>query len=329
MNEFIAQISPNVIGSVIGGIIVAILTLLFPYLRSSIRHWRFRRIFGSDVDGRGEFRIIYAKLSLPELFDQNGEKTVRPYIKQPRRSGSRSGRFSIENPVSGSEFRGASYIVSSFGSILKGQPDLTSDIDADPHVNLSFVSLGGPFSNWKTNDAFDNTSNQFLRMTTDDFVSAKSGNLVLDRESSFDYGLILRIRPEQFSERVWIVCAGIGEWGTSGAAWFLSNKWKEILKATRPWYDPRGLLKGADFATIVQVKPGQDEFAKMVRHFKNFKEVELAAEELGNKKPHAAGPTTTVTQPPSGSISSTSSRSKSGSGRYRGISAVGPDEVED
>lgn len=169
----------------------------------------------------------------------------------------------------------------------------------------------------------------WLEIVWGHFQKLVSGNLVLDPESSFDYGLILKIRPEQFPERVWIVCAGIGEWGTSGAGWYLSNKWKEILKANRPWYDPRGLFEGADFATIVQVRPGQDESAKMVRHFKNPKEVELATEELGNKKPHAAAPTTTVTQPSWSTIFPTSSSSRSRSGRYQGISAVGPDEVED
>jgi len=29
---------------------------------------------------------------------------------------------------------------------------------------------------------------------------------------------------------VWIAVAGLGEWGTSGAAWFLSKNWKKIKK---------------------------------------------------------------------------------------------------
>jgi hypothetical protein len=37
----------------------------------------------------------------------------------------------------------------------------------------------------------------------------------------------LKIIPKSFPNRVWIAVAGLGEWGTSGAAWFLSKNWKK------------------------------------------------------------------------------------------------------
>jgi hypothetical protein len=55
----------------------------------------------------------------------------------------------------------------------------------------------------------------------------------------------------QFPHRTWIACAGIGEYGTSGGAWFLANKWEEIRKRAG----------SGPFAVIVRVRPGQDESA--------------------------------------------------------------------
>jgi len=48
--------------------------------------------------------------------------------------------------------------------------------------------------------------------------------------------------------------AGLGEWGTSGSAWFLAMKWKELLKRS----------KGRDFGAVIRVRQGQDESAEII-----------------------------------------------------------------
>jgi len=45
-----------------------------------------------------------------------------------------------------------------------------------------------------------------------------------------DFGIIVKIHPIQNKEKTWICCAGFGLWGTSGASYFLAQKWREILK---------------------------------------------------------------------------------------------------
>ncbi|MFZ3244749.1 MAG: hypothetical protein WA185_06710, partial [Candidatus Acidiferrales bacterium] len=67
---------------------------------------------------------------------------------------------------------------------------------------------------------FDQPNSQFIR--------ASDGKPLAKLDPNFDHGLILKIHPAQFPDRVWITCAGMGERGTSGSAWFLANKWQEI-----------------------------------------------------------------------------------------------------
>ena len=71
--------------------------------------------------------------------------------------------------------------------------------------------------------------------------------------------MILKIHPTQFSNRTWILCAGIGEWGTSGAAWYLAYKWKEIYR----------YAKSSPFALVIKVKRNQDEFSEPIFKLKN------------------------------------------------------------
>jgi hypothetical protein len=42
--------------------------------------------------------------------------------------------------------------------------------------------------------------------------------------------MILKIRNSRFPTQFFFVCAGIRTWGTSGAAWYLSEHWKSLYK---------------------------------------------------------------------------------------------------
>ena len=82
--------------------------------------------------------------------------------------------------------------------------------------------------------------------------------------------MILKIHPSQFSNRTWLVCAGLGEWGTSGAAWYLAYKWREIYR----------FAKSEHFSIIVRVRPGQDESAEPVINAKSEDDVEMFADRV-------------------------------------------------
>ncbi len=257
----------NVLGGIIAGLITVGILELYRKLCFLLRRRKFTQVFGKDILGGTNFHLVYAKLSLRPVYNEKGEVVTHPYIK-PGEETSGAG-FSIERAVSSCEVRAAKYLAEIIGTKSTQTPTLSSDYDIRQKVNISFISFGGPSSNYKTKDAIQNEENQLIRLNTN-FISAKSKKNILRREPGFDYGLILKIHPSQFPKRVWLVCAGIGEWGTSGAAWYLAHKWKEV----------HDYSKQSPFAIIVRVKPKQDESAEPVVRVKNSAEAERYADDL-------------------------------------------------
>lgn len=223
------------------------------------RYWQrqFKAIFGNDVVNPNGIYLAYSEFIFPSrIYDNTGNEVKWPYRKSTPVipvSNELPNAFSISNPVSIAEIRAANYLSTVIGKHVKRSAFITSDIQIKDKVDLSFISFGGPGNNHKTNDIIINESNQLIHF--DGFrqmTSVTSKKLILDRNvliNNYDYGLILKIRPNQYPNRIWIMCAGFGEWGTSGAAYYLANKWKDIYK----W------AKGNTFAIIIRVKNGQDE----------------------------------------------------------------------
>lgn len=257
----------NVLGGIIAGLITVGILELYRKLCFLLRRRKFARVFGEDVLEGTNFHLVYAQLGLRKVTNEKGEVVTHPYIK-PGEESSGAG-FSIERAISSCEVRAAKYLAEIIGTKSTQTPILSSDYDVRGRLDISFVSFGGLSSNYKTKDAIQNKGNQLIRLNAN-FISAKSRRTVLCREQGFDYGLILKIHPSQFPKRVWLVCAGIGEWGTSGAAWYLAHKWKEI----------HDYSKQSPFAIIVRVKPKQDESAEPVVRVKNSAEAERYADDL-------------------------------------------------
>jgi hypothetical protein len=250
--------------NIIGGACTAALAALYIQIRSKLRQRHFKHIFGSDIESFREFHLVYAELGLPNLYDQNRNRISHPYIKPIPVPGRRENAFSIERPISSCEVRAANYLAFVVGKEIRKSPNLTSDTSLIDKLNLSFIAFGGPSSNHKTNDLLINEANKLISFHDYNFVSVYSNQPVIMRENEFDYGLILKINPHQFPNRVWITCAGLGEWGTSGAVWYLANKWKDIYR----------YAKNKPFAIIVKVRPKQDESAVPVFMAKTQKEIE-------------------------------------------------------
>ena len=94
----------------------------------------------------------------------------------------------------------------------------------------------------------------FVECRLDGFYSKVSGGFLIRNDQTFDHGVILKINPVNQPGRTWICCAGLGEWGTSGAAWYLSRRWRDL----------HSRLGAKPFAMIVRIRPGQDESAEPV-----------------------------------------------------------------
>ena len=257
----------NIVWNVVGGAITVGIIESFKFAYSKYVYSKFKDIFGKNIISFNEFNLTYAQLFLPQdmlVKNKDGTDNTHPYIKDNLKN---NFHFSIQRPISSCEVRAAKYLTETIGKEVKASPLLSSDVDLQGRLDISFVAFGGPRSNYKTRDVIENSANDLLKFNNEKFTTALSGKTVLKTEEGFDYGLILKIHPKQFPKQNWFACAGIDEWGTSGAAWYLAKKWREI----------HNFAGESPFAIIVRVKPGQDEYAEPVVKVKSPTDAEQYA----------------------------------------------------
>ena len=231
--------SNNWVANIIGGIIVAVLIEVWIKCKNYYSALKFRNIFGDDVIER--FFIVYGLMDKIESFPFS--KAGVPY------------GFGNLTPTSAAQLRGVKYISQLFGRNVRTTPDLATDVELKDRMDISFCSIGGK-NNWKTIDVEDHESNTFFKFDGSPFgiVGKSNPQLKFTSDGPYDYGFIIKIKPNSLGNRTWIGIAGLGEWGTSGGAWYLARNWKEIEKnyGDKP------------FGLIVKVKDLQDESAQLV-----------------------------------------------------------------
>ena len=120
------------------------------------------------------------------------------------------------------------------------------------------MCLGSAASNELTELIEEDSRNQFLRFAHGDgsvsiWCKQTKRDVELPRSRARrDAGIILKIVNSRFSGQYLFVCAGLGEWGTSGAAWYLATHWKELDEL------------GDEFGCVVEVEIGSDQSARMI-----------------------------------------------------------------
>jgi hypothetical protein len=155
--------------NIIGGALVALFALIYGGLSRKCRGWAIKRVMGGDFDKTGVYHIVYGSFILPPVHSQNGQIITHPYFKTPLppsspRKPAPTG-FSIDNPVSGCEMRSVAYLAELFGKTRSCAPTITSDNDMASKVDVSFISLGGPSSNFKTEDTLVHPANNLVTMS--------------------------------------------------------------------------------------------------------------------------------------------------------------------
>ncbi len=249
--------------NIIGGIIVAFLTAIVVWCRHTFYSFHLQRLLGFSFSLPA--RITYGQLVSPPLIN---ETTGGPHIftKPPRKGGTPTAAIvlSVSAPISECEVRASSYVSSMLASGSRQMPILMSDVDASALLDSNFLALGGVGSNYKTADIFGSNRNIFLKKDAEKFVWISGKELRLECSAAVDHGIILRIKPSQFPNKSWVVCAGLSEYGTSGAAWFLANKWREILRKKESFWYRLVPWRFPDFLGIVKVIPGQDQSADLI-----------------------------------------------------------------
>ena len=216
--------------------------------------WQFRRVFGNDVNE--EYHIIYKINEVPVIYKSNevsGKRIIFPTHtpKFPRKRYCSTTNLTTINSYATT--RAVGHLVYAFGKKAHKPPVISSTVDTDEKMDISFISIGGT-TNLKTCDLLEDVS-YFLDFKGNSIIQGNSQ--LITATNDIDGGFIIKIHPQSNPERTWLCCAGLGEWGTSGAAWFLSRKWKDIHK----W------AKSKSFAIITKTTIGSDESTRLVHRF--------------------------------------------------------------
>ena len=120
-------------------------------------------------------------------------------------------------------------MIDSFRGIRKLSPQVVSDSSVQALWAGTFIALGSSYLNDKTDNIKHLPENVWLNDDAWQFTF-KNEETVVQLEGRNDKGLILKLpNPHSRGDSV-IVCEGIGEWGTSGSAWFLSRHWKQLSR---------------------------------------------------------------------------------------------------
>ena len=225
---------------------------------------KFKQVFGRDTGEK--YHVIYNIKYVP-----NDKKIVFEKVEPKVPRNNYCGTQNLTTVNSCATTRAIGHLVYSFGEKVNKPPIISSDVDTDDKMALSFISIGG-LTNLKTCDVLQDKSNHFLdfhhirdKKGTKHFIVHRHSRLpIIEFSSCVAYGFIIKIIPEGHPDRTWICCAGFEEWGTSGAAWFLARRWKDICK----W------AKGKPFAIITKTDYESDESTDFVHKFLTSEEVE-------------------------------------------------------
>lgn len=158
-----------------------------------------------------------------------------------------------------SEIRSASYLIRELSKGLKSTIEIEPDNRAFSRLNRSVVALGSGGSNEVTRLILQEPNNNFFDFTQEGrevFIYDKTTG---ERYVGFrpplakDYGIIVKLPNLRFPGSFFFVCAGLGDWGTSGAAWYLASNWTNLRSRFRE-----------AFGVVVEVDIGSDESARVV-----------------------------------------------------------------
>lgn len=122
--------------------------------------------------------------------------------------------------------------------------------------DATFICFGSSDSNIKTYDVENLPEQLFYTSEWNSYGKPifKICDRIFSINQSQDYGVLLRIKNPKYPEHYLFICAGIGEWGTSGSAYYLFQHWKEL-------YRKHGQQ---DFCKIIEVDIGSDESAREI-----------------------------------------------------------------
>lgn len=248
----------NILSSVLSSIFILIVAFNWKLVKSffSFERAAFRRIFGKRAIEAGRITVTldtYRDLRLLPPHIQQGNRFYKVFpdghITQiPGAYGDLLGYCTA---------RGAGYLINHLARLRDISIRVVSDGHAASEWEGTFINLGSSYSNMKTDHIKKLPENPWLFDDLGKFIFKDGKEIVIDQNG--DKAIILKVANPYFPGYALIVCAGLGEWGGSGSAWFLSTHWRRLSRR----------FGRHPFLVVVNVASGSDESAREILSYGN------------------------------------------------------------
>ena len=229
--------------------------LLWNAVPRSLDKWRFRRFFGKQsISGEQVFAVVDPYSHPVPRAMGTGNRYVKRFL------GTKPDQPLVgEDDVLGvNVVRVVAYVSAIFSRYRdKSKPiSVVTDAEVMGKWDGTFICFGSSDSNIRTLEIESLPQQSFytLGFTPNGFRDFRIGGRSYSISGSNDYGVLMRIRNPYHREHFLFVCAGLGEWGTSGSAYYLFDHWKDLYKGHGQ----------EDFCRIIEVSIGSDESARDV-----------------------------------------------------------------
>jgi len=166
-----------------------------------------------------------------------------------------------EDKVLGScHLRTINYAISFFAKFRNPLNPIKIVFDEDV-LNIwdgGFLCIGSADSNIKTYDIEKLKENNFYSLSWNENGGRcfDVRGTIYNIENNEDVGLLIKLRNPRHAEHALFLCQGLGEWGSSGAVYYLFHNFINIYKSA----------KGKDFCKVIRTRIGSDDSAHEIVH---------------------------------------------------------------
>jgi len=223
-------------------------------LPTAISSWRFDKFFGNYATKEKKIFAVLDPYTLnPNLNNPNQPRYIKHFYGIDKDIGING--TDIVMGLCVTRFiqyaSAASAKATKSGDTLKVIPDS----DAVRKWDGTFICFGSSDSNAKTKEIEKLKENDFYNWTfnSEGHRCIRVGNKEynINPQEHKDYGILLRIKNPKKEGCYLFLCAGMGEWGSSGSAYYLFSNWETIFKNH----------KEKEFIKIIEVEAASDESA--------------------------------------------------------------------
>ena len=141
---------------------------------------------------------------------------------------------------------------------------IATDTETEQAINATLICYGNSDSNLKTFDIEVSSENTLCQFVFDESGQRafQVGEQIYSIEKrsgiTHDKAILLRLTNPQNPNYCYVVCAGLSEWGSLAAVYYLTKKWKVLHKRFDIGRQRR------DFCVLLDVQSGQFENAREV-----------------------------------------------------------------